>query len=93
MSQLDAFIRSQMPDYPDPKKEYGIVTPVKAQEWVDAQEGWTVEKALVRYFANGNEERLVVVSRPVPTTPTTPTTKTEAAAAKVKEAIRGSRKS
>lgn len=93
--QFISFVRSQIPDYPDPKKEYKFLTVVKAQQRLDSGEGWTKEKDLVRHLSSGNDEYLVALSRArqAAPAPTTPTQKGPGVVAKVKEAIRGSRKS
>jgi hypothetical protein len=82
-------IRAAIPGYPDPSKQYKVGPPHKARLWLQEDPTWFVEHTFE------DDEGLVVLSRTIkPTTPTTPTpTPKRPIARRIKEAIRGSRKS
>lgn len=69
MSQLNYLLAVEVPDYDPSKKEYTVLNPVKAIQRLVRGEGWVAEKVVVRHLANGNDEHLHILSRPIPEPP------------------------
>lgn len=92
MNPLLHFITSELGStYIPTTHTYSILGPAKAAQRLAAG-GWTKEKEVVRRHANGNDEHLVILSKPIPLPPK-PAVAPVAAAERVKEAIRGSHRS
>lgn len=93
MGQLNTLLAANLDNYSPSTKQYTVLGPVKAIERLARGDGWVAEKVVIRHLANGNDEHLHVLSRPIPKPqpPAPAPTKTAAAAIKVKEAISGKR--
>lgn len=95
MTKLETLVVNALGDTYKPKaREYVVLTPDKAVARV-AHKGWTHEKDVTRRHANGNDEYLVILSKPLPAPPPkpTPTPTHTPVVEKVKEIIHGNRKS
>lgn len=107
MGQLNTLLAVEVPNYSPGTRQYTVLGPVKAIEHLARKDGWQAERVVVRHLANGNDEHLHVLSRPIPTPKPLPEPpapppkpkvgtfppKVEAAATKVKETLYGKRKS
>lgn len=92
MSNLERLVKNSLGIKYTPKvSSYSILSPEKATERL-ANGGWTEEASLVRRHANGNDEHLVILSRPHPKPQPPVRTPNPTVVDRVKETIRGSRK-